>query len=471
MNKTKPVLLVIVLLALCLVSHAKTKNQWKGRTIYQLLTDRFAKPGPDSGSCNDLSKYCGGNYQGAIEKLDYIKNLGFDAVWITPIVNNTPGGYHGYWLQDLFGFNPNFGSEKDFVDFVRECHKRDIWVMVDVVANHVGPVGYNYETISPFNDSSHYHKCDICPSSCQIEDWNNQNQVEMCRLANLPDLNQDNSFVHDEFMLWISQLVSKYNLDGIRIDTVPEVKKTFWQDFRKSADCFQIGEVFNGEIKYVASYQECLDSVLSYPLYFTLKDVFAHKQSMYNIQSVLQAYSSSFKDTSVLGTFIDNHDNARFLSMNGDYQLYKSALTYVLLSEGIPIVYYGTEQGYAGGNDPKNRESLWPNYNEKHELFQFIQKVLSFRKSKISTFSSAKQIQRYADDNFYAFSRGDIFVAVTNSGSNSGGVSRTITYNPYENGTKICNIFYEDTDCLVVNNGTFSIYLLNGESKIYYPVQ
>ena len=71
---------------------------------------------------------------------------------------------------------------------------------------------------------------------------------------------------------------------------------------------------------------------------------------------------------------MDNHDNARFLNVQSDYQLYKNALVYTLYSTGIPIVYYGTEQGFNGGTDPNNREPLWPtNYNNSTELYQVIQ--------------------------------------------------------------------------------------------------
>lgn len=94
-----------------------------------------------------------------------------------------------------------------------------IWVMVDVVANHVGPVGNDFSRIYPFNQASHYH------SNCDIVDWNNQAQVEYCRLAQLPDLDQSNSYVRQYLKDWIKNLVNTYGFDGIRIDTIPEVSK------------------------------------------------------------------------------------------------------------------------------------------------------------------------------------------------------------------------------------------------------
>ena len=116
---------------------------WKQRTVYQLLTDRFARANGDTSGC-DLHNYCGGTYDGIVQHLDYIKDLGFDAIWISPVVDNLDGGYHGYWAKNWEGLNQHFGDEASLKNFVSECHKRDIWVMVDVVANHVAPIGNDF---------------------------------------------------------------------------------------------------------------------------------------------------------------------------------------------------------------------------------------------------------------------------------------------------------------------------------------
>jgi len=186
---------------------------------------------------------------------------------------------------------------------------------------------------------------------------------------------------------------------------------------------------------------------------------------MYQIRTCLQAEQNAFKNTNLLGLFIDNHDNPRFLNGQSDYQLYKNALTYVLTGTGIPIIYYGTEQGYSGGNDPADRESLWPNYNTQAQLYMFLQTIVAFRNQ--FPFSSNLQVERYAATNFYAYTRGNAFVALTNVGSGNG-YSQNVTYQPYSAGTVICNIFYPTSDCLTIN-GFVSVVLDNGESKIYYP--
>ena len=112
--------------------------------------------------------------------------MGFDAIWVSPVVTNTPGGYHGYWAKDFYTINSHFGSEQDFIDLITEMHSRDMWIMVDVVANHIGPIGTSLDTvgeITPFNQKSYYH------SYCNIN-WNDMNSIQNCWLADLPDLAQ-----------------------------------------------------------------------------------------------------------------------------------------------------------------------------------------------------------------------------------------------------------------------------------------
>lgn len=162
----------------------------------------------------------------------------------------------------------------------------------------------DYSDVVPFNQVEYYHNCDICPAQCLITDWTNQQQVELCQLDLLPDLNQSHPFVHDTLVQWVSDLVTNYSIDGLRIDTVPEVHPDFWVDFQNSAGIYAVGEVFNGEVAYVAPYQQVIDGILSYPLFFVMRDVFANKGSMYQLRTINQQYQSSFENINLLGTFL-----------------------------------------------------------------------------------------------------------------------------------------------------------------------
>ena len=417
----------------------KNKEEWKTRAIYQILTDRFARTS-DTGYCN-YARYCGGNYRGIINKLDYIKGMGFDAIWISPIIENREDSYHGYHLTNLYNLNYHFGSEDDFRALVSACHANDIWVMVDVVANHVAP-DYDIGRITPFNSWDHYH------DNCEINNWDNQWEVENCRLCGMPDLKQENDWVTQKLLEWIHDLVQKYNLDGIRIDTIMEVPKWFWDKFRQAAGVFQIGEAFKDNVGYVADYQRHLDSVFNYPLYYAIKGSFCG--NFRRLESYWMNERNVFPAPEYTATFVENHDNERFLNQCNDRSKFTNAIIFSLLYEGVPVMYYAGEQYYAGGKDPNNREPLWDNYNTQSVLYQLVGKANKLRKSY--NIWKYKVVQRYADDNFYAFTRGNVLACFTNTQS----LQRTITYHEFSNGDRLCNILY-DGDCVTVSGGGIQI--------------
>lgn len=502
----------IICLATALVlSIAGDASFWRKQRIYQVLTDRFAVDGTGM-PCPNLQQYCGGTWRGITSKLGFIQDLGFTAIWISPIPKNMPDGYHGYWFQDLALLNEHFGSAEDLAGLVQAAHARGIAVMLDVVANHPGGTGSTISQIQPFNDSAYYHNCTGCCSGCTICDWSlsaaSQAQIRHCRLAGLPDLNQSIPFVADTLTTWVQTMVQTYGFDGLRVDTTPEVPREFWRTFDAAAGVFAMGEVDTDNVQFTASYQGTAHpGVLSYPLFHTLRDVFAFGNSAYGLQSALQAYQAAFPDLSLLGTFIDNHDNPRFLNQNADQTAYANAITYVLTAQGIPIIYYGTAVAFNGGNDPDCREPLWSSPQAYQvqgvplaELIQTLNRLASNLTSDVS------QVQRYADDQFYAYTRGDtaaaMFVALTNVGSAGSPVSRTITYHPYPDGTVLCNGLADTpvpalrgvpdssagrtpsavfatlaglhtpaaaTDCVTVTNSRFMVTLLNGEAKVYLP--
>lgn len=282
------------------------------------------------------------------------------------MVDNLDNGYHGYWFRNWELINAHFGTEDSLKSLVKAAHAMGMWVMVDVVANHVAPVGMDFSQIYPLNQPYHYH------DPCNIDDWNNQWQVEHCRLADLPDLDQSQPWVRQYLKDWIRNLVQTYNFDGIRIDTVPHVEKPFWSEYVSYANVYSVGEIFNGNDAYVADYQNYVDGTLNYGMYFTIKDVFQSGSSMRNIGQRISQQQGMFKDVDALGIFVDNHDNPRFLNGNPNWKPFKSALAFALTSRGIPIFYYGSEQAFAGGQDPNNREPMWKNFNRNHEIFLFV---------------------------------------------------------------------------------------------------
>ena len=415
---------------LCLfgITEGKTAEEWKGRVIYQLLTDRFAHSTSNPlKRCSNLRGWCGGTFKGIQRKLDYIRKLGANAIWISPIVLNTEGGYHGYWAKDLYRIEGHFGTEQDLKKLVEECHRNDMWVMVDVVPNHMGyPPGCdwnpcdpgkltNFTEFVPFNLPEHYHA--LCAINFSNPD---QRQIEVCRLANLPDLNQTVPFVRDTLLAWISNLTNYYGFDGYRVDTTRHIAKEFWPGFQNASGVFLTGEVaVLDNIAYVADYQNYMDSVLNFPTYWALRRVFNGGENMTVLRDSLDEQSKLFKDVSVLGLFSENHDQPRFLSLTNDLSMYKNVLVYTILGEGIPIIYYGSEQMFNGSGDPENRESLWPRDDANSTMFRYIQTLTSYRKQHGYFIDQSVEVLHMAERSF-VFSRGpqhETLVAMSNYGS------------------------------------------------------
>jgi len=454
----KDILISFTFCSLIILSISANAEEWKKRSIYQLMTDRFATDISNPPHCDvDKKDYCGGNHKGLQNKLDYIKGMGFDAIWISPIVKNAEGSYHSYHTIDFYGLNEHFGTEQDMHDLVNACHAKGILVMLDVVANHVGLVGNDFRSINPFNSPEHYH------DPCTITDWTNYEMVEYCRLADLPDLNHENDYVADELLRWIKYMVTKYNVDGLRVDTVPEVPRWFWKKFNAASGVFQMGEVFNGNVHYVASYQGPLTATFNYPLYYSINDGF--KGNMSKLNEYYTEKRGVYTDATVLGVFIGNHDNPRFL-YPPDGRTKKqldNASVFSVFWEGIPIIYYGDEQYFNGGGDPGCREALWESgYKTNTPLYQYYRQALNIRKKKEIWDKDLEQI--YYDQDFYAFRRGDdILVVVTPEKT----LTRKFDNRGLKPGTYI-NIFNKD-DKITITSGNQIEVNMSGDPKVYIP--
>jgi len=452
MNKD---ILLALMLATVFATHSK--EEWKSRTIYQLLTDRFARSDNNNEACKNLTEYCGGTFRGIIDNLDYIHEMGFDAIWISPVVDNTDKGYHGYWTRDWTKINSHFGSEQDLKDLVEACHKKDMWVMVDVVANHVGDVGDDYTKIYPFNKAEHYHE----PCVIENEDWNtSQWKVENCRLAGLPDLKQEDKWVADTLCNWVKDLMQKYNFDGVRVDTVPEVPKWFWLRYKDCVGAFTLGEVFNERIDYVGGYIGPIDSVLNYPIFWELNITFKRGSFMNLVNKINEITRAYGNEQNYMGVFVNNHDNVRFLHGYKNQDNFIGALIFSLFYPGIPIVYYGDEQACDGGKDPNNRESLWDKMNRNSKIYQVLKKAINVRKTHKVWDHPYKEL--WHTDTMLAFTRGEVLIVLTNSEK---GLNMEIPNVLFPNGSEICNAL--GTECTTVSNGKVHIKLGGNQTGVF----
>ena len=452
MHSRKIFFLLIISLLFSLVKNAlHTKDEWKSRTIYELLTDRFAKSGEDYKESCDLTNYCHGTFKGIQQHLDYISGMGFNAIWISPIVLNKDGSYHGYHALDLYQINPNYGSANDLKELIRTCHKKDIWVILDAVPNHMAP-DVPISSINPFNKDEYYH------DYCEIVDENNQEQRENCRLFGLPDLKQEHSFVKEKYLEWIQDIITDYDFDGVRYADVPYVPKWFWKEFSQAANTYTFGVISSKSSKYIADYQNYMDGVGNYPLFYAMKESMCGS-SMRKLEWYLLNEHKDYISPKYNVNWLDNHDNPRFLNWCNDKRIFRNALIFYFFYEGIPTFYYGDEQYFNGGSDPNNRENMFGYHYTDSEIYKMMKIANEIRRNyKIY---DEDLVQRYVDDYFYAYTRGNVLIAV----SNVMNLDRVISYHSFNEGDKLCNKL-KDQDCIEVKEGKLNIHM-DGEPKIY----
>ncbi len=477
-------LILTALLACSPVEYAENPEitneveDWRDEIVYQVLVDRFAN-GDVNNDWNvtrdptNLARYQGGDWQGLMDRVDYLEALGVTAVWISPVVRNVEedagvAGYHGYWTQSFRDTNPHFGDLATLRELVEVMHEHDILVIMDIVLNHVGQLFYYDINMNGQPDITDYHSTDGSdtvnivtewdpaydsrgvqawtslgeagpapvswvympelhrmppePPEFHNDSWYNQkgrvtdwSDLEQVVYGDFPgglkDLATENPNVRDALNRAFANWITWTNIDGFRIDTVKHVEHDFWPGFcghmREHAasigkdQFFMFGESFDGDDGLIGSYTEVgmLDSVAYFSQkYQVFDDVFKYGQPTDRVATLYgqrPAHWGIVEQEGGIGVapadlpvnFMDNHDVGRFLfdaeraGLEDPEAALRSALVFLFTTQGVPVLYYGTEQGFSGGNDPANREPLWwSDYDTDHDLFRFTADLIELRK-------------------------------------------------------------------------------------------
>nr|ADQ44918.1 alpha-amylase [Schwanniomyces occidentalis] len=461
-------------------------DKWKDQSIYQIVTDRFARSdGSTTADClvSDR-KYCGGSYKGIIDKLDYIQGMGFTAIWISPVVEQIPDNtaygyaYHGYWMKNIDELNTNFGTADELKQLASELHSRSMLLMVDVVYNHYAWNGdgssVDYSSFTPFNQQSYFH------DYCLITNYNDQTNVEDCwegdTEVSLPDLSTEDNEVIGVFQTWVSDFVQNYSIDGLRIDSAKHVDTASLTKFEDASGVYNLGEVYQGDPTYTCPYQNYMKGVTNYPLYYPVYRFFSDTSATSSeLTSMISTLQSSCSDVSLLGNFIENHDQVRFPSVTSDTSLIKNAMAFIILGDGIPIIYYGQEQGLNGGSDPANREALWlSGYNTDSEYYELISKLNQIRNQAIkkdSAYSTYKSSVVSSSDHYIATRKGsdaNQLISIFNNLGSNGSQDITVSNTGYSSGDKVIDII----SCNSVSAGDFgslSVSISGGMPQVYAP--
>ena len=431
--------------ALLLAAAPVRAADFREESIYFVITDRFVDGDPanndiygDEYKPGNLRYYQGGDFKGLIENLDYIKGMGFTAVWITPPVMQPPGryvnssgtydaaGYHGYWAWDFSKIDPHLESAgASYADLIAAAHVKGLKVIQDIVLNH----GHGGDT-SPLV-KWHDRRGQLAGLGKTFDYYNDKEQWFNHKgpaLADLLDLNDSNP----EVLKWFLNIYEGYQdlgVDAFRLDTVAWMAPEFWKAFtdgihKHKKDFFIFGEIWtNDDYKKLASYTKLgrgspMNSGMSVADmpgsamggWGRLEKVFKGG-SFADVDEVLK-HDGQYSDPSWLVTFPDNHDKPRF---NGEgpggtkaaTEQYFDMLDFYFTARGIPCVYYGTEMEMSGGEDPDNRRMLGPEgikAARNSQVYGRLQKLNAIRGAS-PALQKGKQVRLYTAKDQYAFKR------------------------------------------------------------------
>ena len=421
--------------------------KWHGRSVYFVVTDRFARDAGNASSSaagcgNGTKEWCGGTLRGVTRQLDYIAGMGFDALWITPVVEQVPWrdhwngtGYHGYWARDFHEIDPHLGTKEDLSALSAACKQRGMLLMVDVVANHVGPIhsieqltalgpqlnspsGAQVHTLDrrPGETMAQYISCpDVWPNCAHPVEMTSagrppfgSNASGVCYpnytfgggcnhtvildgwFGDLADLNQEHPPTAVYLLDWIQGMVKNYSIDGLRLDTALYMPCAFLRQFQQAAGVYIVGEVVTTNHSLHRSFSPPLSGLLNFPLslHFRGGEIWGHaadgqRGSMQALATVLEEQSQAqYPDPHLLGNFLDNHDGQRFLydhAAGGDAIL-QNGLALVMLYHGVPIVYYGTEQPALAGLADQ-RTAMFNQYSTSTPVYKFLAQINSIRRA------------------------------------------------------------------------------------------
>jgi glycosidase len=442
------------------------ENRFQGFTsddvIYLIMPDRFSdgdqfnNDPPQSRGLYDRARnrhYHGGDFQGIINRLPYLKELGVTALWLNPWYDNvnhpnereTPEGkpitdYHGYGAIDFYGVEEHFGTMEKLREMIDRAHSLGIKIIQDQVANHTGPyhpwvkdsptpTWYNGTESRHINETWQTWTLQDSRATYQLQ----RETLEGWFLNILPDLNQNDEetarYIIQNTLWWIGMT----GIDAIRQDTLPYVPRRFWRDWmtaikREYPRVNVVGELYDADPALVSFFQggearfdqidSGIDSVFDFPVFFPLRRAFAEGKPLREVAMML-ARDHLYPNPDALVVFLGNHDMLRFMSERGaTAEGLRLAQTFVMTTRGTPQIFYGDEIAMKGGGDPDNRRDFPGGFPaderdafvregrtaEEQSVFEHLQRVIRLRR-ELEPLRRGTLINLFASEQQYVYGR------------------------------------------------------------------
>lgn len=487
--------------------------------MYLIMIDRFADGDPsNNGGIYDRKNkfyYHGGDLQGVIDHLPYLKELGVTAVWLTPWYDNydrlnqielkedkPSTGFHGYNPQDFYAVEEHFGTHAKLRELVELAHRSGIKIIQDQVMNHTGP--YHPWVDDPptptwFNGTRSKHLKNV------FQTWalHDPRAVESLKretmegwfLDFLPDLNQHDEEVSRYLIQNTLWWIGTTGLDGIRMDTWQYVPNSFWRDWtralkREFPNFRVVGEVKDGDVVHTSFFQggrvrfdgvdSGLDSLLDFALFYPIRHAFAEGKPIDEIPKTL-AKDYLYTNPEILVTLLGGHDDGRFMSEKGATLAgLKLANAFVLTTRGVPQLYYGDELAMEGGDEPstrgdfpggfggdsRNAFSAGGRTKDEQELFEYIKRLTTLRR-EYDVLRTGELVNLYVSEQQYAYARrrgNDSVVVVINNDNDAA----TIEFDVSRVGTG--GVWKDQLDVsrpVQINNGKMRVSLPKRSASIF----
>ena len=367
----------------------------KGKVVYQIFPDRFAggeeineKRWYDAPVKNWRALY-GGNLRGIINRLQYIKDLGVDIIYMTPIFLS--GSNHKYDTTDYFMIDPGFGTKEDLKELVDKAHEMGMYVILDGVFNHTGLDFFAFQDLKEKGEESQY-KDWYYPKSFPLVSHFGQKPNYLCfgYYGGMPKLNTSNQEVRDYIYKVVTYWMKECGIDGWRLDVGDEISHGFWKWFRRKVKAFKEDALIVGENWFYAPAYllgDEWDSLMNYHfrdavLGFIADGTLTATEFAGKMGYMKGTIHSETYD--ILWNLIDCHDTPRFMHLvKGNKKKQLLAAGIQMLSHGCPMLYYGDEVGMTGGNDPDCRRGmLWQEEKQDKAILEYYKKLLALRKSE-----------------------------------------------------------------------------------------
>jgi glycosidase len=430
-------------------------NWVQNQTWYSIFPERFfngdssinlpnTKPWGSIDNVSNEDRF-GGDLQGIIDKLDYIKDSGFTGIYMTPIFESDTA--HKYDVNNYFKIDKAFGSNETFKELVNQAHDRGLKVMLDAVFNHCGFRHPYFQDVIKNGKQSKYYDCfHIINHSLPVINFDVDNSGKIIKsslkelrnnhtLLNyrtfaftpyMPKLNTNHPIMRQHLLDVSTFWINEYDIDGWRLDVSNEVSHSFWRDFRKQVkaakkDAYIVGENWDNSNPWLKGDQ--YDGVMNYELLFPIWNYFGtnidHMQYtstefMYRINQVLTDYPKNVLPS--LYNLVDSHDTTRILEIcNNRIELVKLPYLFLFTFPGAPSIYYGGEIGLSGKHDPLNRKCMiWDQDKQNLSLQTFIKKIIQLRNT-YRAFKSVDYnwIETNDSEEYIIFQKEDIYFIIS----------------------------------------------------------